>query len=405
MMRLKVPTAKNLWEDNLDQAATLIQSHGTFLFSADIDPDSVGAMLSLSLYLRMMGKEVYIVLSNSLGENLDHLEKMIEYNKIHTLRNTDEIAGVKDSVDVIIFCDTANSKLVPFFPFIKEHLLVRDIAVIEIDHHFGADSEKLADQAVTLYQKANATTEITGELLKKIHQKNLHLPHPFNQRNIVISILTGILGDTMGGRVVSHKQSYVQWMGTLGNKLKRNTRLRKSNGARPGDDRKTKFANPQQIQNYLTRLSKKQEICVKALKKRMVTDGDVETLNLLNSTYPEVREFCRPFDSSGFAYILSFLLTEISESTASPAKLGCVYFHGKNAEDKDCIYIKVRRSGHYTGIDLRTTEGHFRSVFQGKYMGGGGHPGAVSFRVHCHDETEFLANFEQVVTAIKKTLL
>jgi nanoRNase/pAp phosphatase (c-di-AMP/oligoRNAs hydrolase) len=405
MMRLKVPTAKNLWEENLEQAAALVQSNENFLFSADIDPDSVGAMVSLALYLRIMGKQVYIILSNSLGENLDHLEKMIEYNKIHTLRNADEIAGVKNSIDVVFFCDTANSKLVPFFPTINEHLLSRNVPVIEIDHHFGADSEKLVDQSVTLYQNANATTEITGELLKKIHQKNPSLPHPFNQRNIVISILTGILGDTMGGRVVSHKQSYVQWMGTLGNKLKRNTRLRKPNGVRPGDDRTTKFANPQQIQKYLTRLSREQEICLNALQKRMVPDGDVESLNLLNSTYSEVEAFCRPFDSPWFTYILGFLLSQISDSTTSATKLGCIYFHGKNAEDKDCIYIKIRRSGHYSGIDLRTTESHLRNFFQDKYMGGGGHPGAVSFRVHCHDETEFLASFEQVVTAIKKTLV
>lgn len=401
-MRQKVPTSTNLWEENLEHAASLIQSNETFLFSADIDPDSVGAMLSLALYLRVMGKQVYIVLSNSLGENLDHLEKMIEYNNIHTLRNADEIAGVKDVIDTVIFCDTANSKLVPFFPYISEHLLSRNISVIEIDHHFGADSEKLTDQAVTLFQKANATTEITGELLKKIHQNNPDLPHPFNQRNIVISILTGILGDTMGGRVVPHKQSYVQWMGTLGNKLKRNTRWRKPNGVRSGDDRKTKFWNPQQIQEYLTRLSREQEICIHALKKRRVVDGDVESLNLLNSTYSEVNEFCRPFDSPWFFYILSFLLNLIPDPSA---KVGFLYFHGKNAEDKDCIYIKMRRSSQYSGIDLRTTETHLRSIFQDKYMGGGGHAGAVSFRVHLHDENQFLVNFEQVITAIKKTLV
>jgi nanoRNase/pAp phosphatase (c-di-AMP/oligoRNAs hydrolase) len=401
-MRQKVPTSTNLWEENLEQAASLIQSNETFLFSADIDPDSVGAMLSLALYLRMMDKQVYIVLSNSLGENLDHLEKMIAYNNIHTLRNPDEIAGVKDGVDTVIFCDTANSKLVPFFPVISEHLLSRDISVIEIDHHFGADSEKLTDQAVTLYQKANATTEITGELLKKIHQNNPDLPHPFNQRNIVISILTGILGDTMGGRVVPHKQSYVQWVGTLGNKLKRNTRWRKPNGVRSGDDRKTKFGNPRQIQEHLTRLSSEQEICIHALKKRKVADGDVESLNLLNSTYSEVQEFCRPFDSPWFTYILGFLLNQIPDPSA---KVGFLYFHGKNAEDKDCIYIKMRRSGQYSGIDLRTTECHLRTIFQDKYMGGGGHAGAVSSRVPLHDEKQFLANFEQVVAAIKKTLV
>ncbi len=401
-MQQKVPTSKDLWEDNLEQAASLIQSNQTFLFSADIDPDSVGAMLSLALYLRMMGKQVYIVISNELGENLDHLEKMIAYNSIHTLRNTDEIAGVKDTVDAIIFCDTANTKLVPFFPFISEHLLSREIPVIEIDHHFGADSEKLTGQSVTLYQNANATTEITGELLKKIHQKNPDLPHPFNQRNIVISILTGILGDTMGGRVVRHKQSYVQWVGTLGNKLKRNTRWRKPNGVRPGDDKKNKFGNPQQIQEYLTRLSREQEVCVQALKKRMVADGDVGSLNLLNSTYPEVQGICRPYNSPWFAYVLGFLLSEIPDEST---KVGFLYFHGKNAEDKDCIYIKMRRSTHYSGVDLRTTESHLRAIFQDKYMGGGGHPGAVSFRIHPHDESEFLAKFEQVVHAVKKSLV
>jgi len=402
MMRQKVPTSKDLWEDNLEQAASLIQSNQTFLFSADIDPDSVGSMLSLALYLRMMGKQVYIVISNSLGENLDHLEKMIEYNSIHTLRNKNEIAGVKDAVDAVIFCDTANTKLVPFFPFIREHLLSRDIPIIEIDHHFGADSEKLADQAVTLYRNANATTEITGELLKKIHRNNPDLPHPFNQRNIVISILTGILGDTMGGRVVPHKQSYVQWVGTLSNKLKRNTRWRKPNGVRPGDDRKTKFGNPRQIQDYLTRLSREQEICIDALRKRIVADGEVGSLNLLNSTYSEVKDICRPYNSPWFAYILGFLLNHIPDS---PAKVGFLYFHGKNAEDKDCIYIKMRRSIHYSGVDLRTTECHLRTIFQDKYMGGGGHPGAVSFRVHPHDENEFLCKFEQVVHAIKKSLV
>jgi len=386
----------------MEQAVSVIQTNETFLFSADIDPDSVGAMLSLALYLRMMGKQVYIVLSNSLGENLDHLEKMIEYNKIHTLRDQDEIAAVKDALDVVIFCDTANSKLVPFFSYISEHLLSKKLPVIEIDHHFGADSEKLADQAVTLYQYANATTEITGELLKKIHKKNPDLPHPFNQRNIVISILTGIMGDTMGGRVVPHKQSYVQWVGTLGNKLKINTRWRKPNGVRAGDDRKAKFASPRQIQEYLTRLSGEQEKCVHGLKKRMVEDGDVESLNLLNSTYSEVEEICRPFDSPWFAYILGFLLTQIPDSTA---KVGLIYFHGKDAQDKDCIYIKMRRSGQYSGIDLRKIECHLRDIFQDKYMGGGGHAGAVSFRIHAHDENEFLASFEQVVRTIKKTLV
>jgi len=401
-MKQKVPTPNDLWESNLEQAASLIESNQTFLFSADIDPDSVGAMMSLSLYLRMLDKQVYIVISNALGENLSYLGKMIDYNDIHTLRNTDEIAGVKNAIDAVIFCDTANTKLVPFYPFIWEHLLSRDLPVIEIDHHFGADSEKLANDGVTLFRKANATTEITGELLKKLHQKYPEKPHPFNQRNIVISILTGLLGDTVGGRTVPYKQSYVQWVGSLGNKLKRNTRWRKPNGVRAGDDKKTKFGNPGQILEYLNRLSQDQKVCIDSLKDRMVVEGEVCSLNLLNSTYSQVEDVCRPYDSPWFAYILGFLLDQIPNSSG---KVGLLYFHGKNADDRDCIYIKMRRSSDYSGIDLRTTECQLRAIFGGKYMGGGGHPGAASFRIHPHDENEFLAKFEQVVESIQKTIV
>ena len=401
-MKQKIPIPTELWDDNLEKAASLIETHHTFLFSADIDPDSVGAMMSLSLYLRMLGKQVYIVISNELGENLNYLEKMIDYNSIHILRNTDEIAGVKDTIDAVIFCDTANTKLVPFFPFIWEHLLSRNIPVIEIDHHFGADSEKFADHGVDLFRNANATTEITGELLKKLHERYPGTPHPFNQRNIVISLLTGILGDTMGGRVVPYKQSYVQWVGSLGNKLKRNTRWRKPNGVRSGDDKKTKFGSTQQILEYLNRLSHEQEVCINTLKNRMVVEEEVCSLNLLNSTYPQVQDVCRPYNSAWFAYILGFLLNEIPNASS---KVGLIYFHGKNADDRDCIYIKMRRSTDYSGIDLRTTECQLKAVFNGKYMGGGGHPGAASFRIHPHDENEFLAKFAQVVESIKKSII
>ncbi|GJL79076.1 MAG: DHH family phosphoesterase [Nitrospinaceae bacterium] len=402
IMKQKVPTPKDLWEGNLEQAASIIESHHTFLFSADIDPDSVGSMVSLSLYLRMLGKQVYLIISNSLGENLSFMEKMIEYNGIHTLRTPEEISWVKNTVDAVIFCDTANTKLVPFFPFIWEHLLSRAIPVIELDHHFGADSEKLADRGVTLFRKANATTEIIGELLKKLHKKHPDKPHPFNQRNIVISLLTGILGDTVGGRVVPNRQSYVQWVSSLGNKLKRNTRWRKPNGVRPGDDRKTKFGKPQQILEYLNRLSEEQKNCIKALKERMVVDKEVCSLNLLNSTYSEVQDVCRPYSSPWFAYILFFLLDQIPDTSG---KLGLIYFHGKNADDRDCIYIKMRRASDYSGVDLRTTECQLRAVFGGKYMGGGGHPGAVSFRIHPHDENEFIAKFEQVVDGLKNNIV
>lgn len=358
-------------------------------------------MLSLSLYLRLLGKKVYLIISTSIGENLDYLARIIEYNSIPVLRQVEEIGRIKDEVDAIIFCDTANTKLVPFYPYIRKHLLSRGLPVMEIDHHFGADSEVMTENGVTLFRHTNATTEIIGELLKKLFQKFPGRSHPLDQRNILICLLTGLLGDTAGGRAVPYRENYDYWIHTLGENLGKNTRWRKPNRTRLGDDRETKFGHPDELWSYLNRLSQEQLACLKTLKERIVIDGEIGSLNLLNSTYPQVSHVCRPYHSDWFTNMMGFLLNQISEATS---KVGLVYYHGKNAEDHDCIYIKIRRSAKYSGIDLRHVEIKLRSAFDGMYMGGGGHAGAVSFRVHPHDENEFLTKFETVVNDLKKSL-
>ena len=56
-MKEKKPIDGKTWQANINQAIDLINSSSSFLFSGDIDPDSVGSMLSLSLYLNQLDKE------------------------------------------------------------------------------------------------------------------------------------------------------------------------------------------------------------------------------------------------------------------------------------------------------------------------------------------------------------
>jgi hypothetical protein len=69
--------------------------------------------------------------------------------------------------------------------------------------------------------------------------------------------------------------------------------------------------------------------------------------------------------------------------------VGVVCYNGKNAEGEDCIFIKLRRSTEYDGLDLRQVEDLIKKTFAEDYMGGGGHSGAASYRVVSHDEKEF----------------
>jgi len=118
-MKEKKPIDGPTWDTNLSQAVDLINSSNCFLFSGDIDPDSVGSMLSLSLYLNQLDKKVFLVIPETLGDNLDFFEKIILYNSICILRSKEEIESIKDEVETVIFCDTANTKLVPFYTFIE----------------------------------------------------------------------------------------------------------------------------------------------------------------------------------------------------------------------------------------------------------------------------------------------
>ena len=76
----------------------------------------------------------------------------------------------------------------------------------------------------------------------------------------------------------------------------------------------------------------------------------------------------------------------------------------KTLKGEDCIFIKLRKSIEYDGLDLRQVEDPIKKAFDGYYMGGGGHSGAASYRVASHDEKEFFLRFQPVVDFIKSSV-
>lgn len=393
-MKQKQPINGSTWDTNLRQAVDLINSSSSFLFSGDIDPDSVGSMISLSLYLNQLDKKSYLVIPEPLGDNLDFFEKIIHYNSITILRTQEEIEAVKDEIETVIFCDTANTKLVPFYPYISEAILSRKPKVVEIDHHFGADSEELTEYGIKLFRNANANTEIIGDILELLHDVNPESPNPFSQRNIILGLITGILGDTVGGKVIHFKEEYDRWMEKLGEQLRNITRWRDSaDNTRAEDCKTSKFGDPKQILAYLNRLSDDQETCFNLLNSRIETKGEMAFLNLMPSSYQDVKKVCQAFESDWFVDIMSFLLNSVPEKSGHA---GVVIYEGENAAGEECVFIKIRRAVDYSGVDLRTAEDQIKKLFDGDYMGGGGHAGAVSFRIHRLEEKELLKRLDSL---------
>ena len=401
-MNGKKPLDDNVWKDNLRDAINIINTSESFLFSGDIDPDSVGSMLSLSLYLNLIEKKVFLILPQKLGENLDFFEKIIKYNGITILRNKEQIENIKDEVETVIFCDTANTKLLPYYSYLAKNILVRKPKIIEIDHHFGADSEELTKYGIKLFRKANANTEIIGKILLTYHEEYPKGPDPFGQRNIILGLMTGMLGDTVGGKVIPFQEDYDYWMEMLEKSLKNITRWREFDNERNKDNKNSKFGAPKQILEYLNRLTEEQEACLNFLNKRIELKGQIGFLNLLRSTQKEVKDTFKTFDSYWFADVLNFILNSVPEKTGCA---GMVVFEGKNTDGEDCFFIKLRRAVKFSGMDLRSAEVHLKEIFGNFYMGGGGHAGAVSFRIHIMDEKEFLTRTEKIFDYFNQSLM
>jgi nanoRNase/pAp phosphatase (c-di-AMP/oligoRNAs hydrolase) len=401
-MNEKKPLNGTVWRKNLEDALDVIKTSESFLFSGDIDPDSVGSMLSFSLYLHQLDKKVFLILPKNLGKNFDFFEKIIKYNSIQILRNKEQILAVKGEIETIIFCDTANTKLVPHYSLLVENILSNKPKVIEIDHHFGADSEELTEYGIKLFCKANANTEIIGKILLAYHEKYHEGLNPFDQRNIILGLITGMLVDTGGGKVIPFKEDYNYWMDLLKEHLQNITRWRVSDEKRTIDRKDLKFGDPQQILEYLNRLTDEQEACFNLLNDRTELKGKIGFLNLFHATQEDVADTYKPFDSNWFADIQNFLLNSVPEKSGCA---GMVIFEGQNAEGEDCFFIKLRRAVKFSGIDLRTAEGKLKELFGDLYMGGGGHAGAASFRIHPLDEKEFLKKTEKVCDFFNARLL
>jgi len=397
----KQPTLGEAWVRNLDRAVSLIGEKENFLFCGDIDPDSVGSMVSLALFLRLMDKQAAVIFPNGLNENLNYLINILKHNSIEILRTKNEIKYLKNKVDTVIICDTANAKLVPLSSILFEEFFEKNVQVIEIDHHFGADSEAVTEGGVKLFREANATTEIIGELLQSLARKFPETADPFGQRNILIGLITGLLGDTAGGKAIPFEKDFDYWMNKLGKGLTENTRWRKAKGGRPGDGKNSKFETPEKIREYLDRLSNEQEAYLSILMDRIDKQDGLAFLNLMSTAYKDVEKVCRPSGPGWFTDILGLLLNHIPEETG---KIGLVCYQGENAEGKGCVFIKLRRSAGYDGFDLRQMEDPIKKAFKGNYMGGGGHSGAASFRVISYDEKDFFLKFKSVTDFIKSKI-
>ncbi len=397
-MAEKVPVTGEDWQVALREAISAINDKDCFFFSASQDADSVGSLVALALYLTLLGKKVFLFLPDPVDSRYSYLEEIIHHNYLRVIDSEEGLRGIQDQVEAVIFFDTPNSDLIPFFPCISECLLSGSPAVIEIDHHFGNDSKGISHGGIHLFRQSNATAEIVAELLGDLYEINLEFPNPLEQRNILVALMTGLLGDSIGGEASHCQSAYDRLMGLLRVNLKKQTNL----DAIEQEPRFKKIASPEDVLEYFDQMTREHELCFQTLEKKISCSDGVGFINLLDSTFEDCEGHCKPYDSQWFVEVREALLNKAPERSG---KIGVLCCHGKTASGQNCIFLRIRRSARYKGFDLRQAENDIKNVFGAKYyLGGGGHPGAVSFRLQSHDEEIFLRKAHQVSQILKSRI-
>jgi nanoRNase/pAp phosphatase (c-di-AMP/oligoRNAs hydrolase) len=361
-----------------------------FLFISYIDPDALGSMLALGLVLKRLNKEVYFYLPDDDARRIEYMQGIIDYNGIIPVYDYQTISDGLE-FDCIVLNDTANRKVIPHYKKIEYIFEEGCVDIIETDHHFGTDSDKIAPSSIALFEKANANCEIITKILYKMNNdaeiKETIDGDTVFKRNILLSLLTGIISDTQFGKYLVNKHQYNIFMKFLSIRLELATL-----------EKVKYFKTPKDIYQYLIEVSKENAACVEELDKYIEKRDRLYVLNIaesgpLKGDIPSYCASCRDVDISDISDVIANKLPEMH------GNIGSLILE-KELEGEMVYYIKLRRSMSFNAFDLRTLEEHFKSAFSDLYLGGGGHPGAVSFRVKKSSPADFSNKINKVFDKI-----
>ena len=393
----KDPLQPDRFISNANKINEIIRTEKSFIFYFSPDPDAVGASVALALYIRRQGKECTIYLPDGFDKNLDFLFDIAIYNNINVVQDMDILKNIIETKNaVIVSCDTPTHFLLPnndqMLSFLDDKVSQTHI---EIDHHFGADSEQTFRNAVTLFAKTNSCCEliaefflvigfgITGlsndeavEMLKTKKMTGIDFDKYF-PRNIVLSLLVGICFDTHFGKFVTNKESYDRWFNLLSSRLTDLTW---------GDARK--ISSSQMVFDTINRMNDTKR---KTLERYVVKTSVSRGIGLL--IMPPVDKYESLAKSKDSTCVFCKLTGDFSNMVPDFAGAIGIFAYYDNLYQ--LYYVKVRRTAEFKEYDLRNLETLFNKVFNAYFLGGGGHEGATSFRIADIGRVAFVRKMKQ----------
>lgn len=328
------------------------------------DEDCVSSMLAIALLLRKFGKCVVIYVKDRLPQSLDFFQKICEYNEIELLiKSTDNL----EKPDAIFILDTPKPDMIALDEKILDFFLQKSIPKVEIDHHFSKDARHTGDTPYQLTLHASSSCEIVAHVCYKLSKQKIVLEkHGIGElysRNIVLAILTGMIGDAKLGNYLSTRRDrafFKYFLNRLGAILKKSYYINSKN-----------ISSIDEILHLLEEISEKEKsLYDETLKKTKKCDG----LGLLILDEKDSLALQKKIDDfQDFVAIVRRITGELSDSP-NLASVSCFYYPQSISS---FVEFRVRAGEAIKGID-------FRQVIEDLKVplgNGGGHPGAICFKI------------------------
>jgi nanoRNase/pAp phosphatase (c-di-AMP/oligoRNAs hydrolase) len=370
---------------NIQKIHTVFQEWSSYLFYFSPDPDAVGSSIALALYLRLLEKDCYIYLPDGFDPNLNFLFDIAQYNSIEILKNDEQLLNCLEAIKpVIISADTPNHHLLPHYDKVSEILSENRSPSIEIDHHFGGDSELIFPESIPLFTRSNSCCEIIADVFQVFgtqHDKEMALDRLF-PRNVVLCLLVGICFDTQFGKYLVNSDTYNRWFYFFSERLRWLTW-----------DNPDYINTSQQVFDTINSMNDAKDKTLRNLLDDIVIQNS--TGLLIMPYYNMYQSLSENGDST---CIMSKLIGDLSNMVPEAAgSAGILAFYDTTSR----IYLmKIRRSHRFSSYDLRQLEKSIRDIFGSDFLGGGGHAGATSFRIQNIERELFVEKAKQLHTTL-----
>jgi diguanylate cyclase (GGDEF)-like protein len=347
------------------------------------DDDCISSMISTALILRMFYKDTILYLGGNVHERFKYLLDICRYNSIPLLGPTETPPA---DLDTVILCDTPKPSMIEASPAVREALSSPQVLRIEIDHHLAADSGYFGDEGYRFVTEASSASELIGHILLKLEGRKdllerLQVTDLF-PRNLVLAILTGIIGDSNMGQYLKSRRErkyYQIFSGMFNDMLSRRT------------TKKTNFFTMDQVFTELQKLSTHEEGCYSYMMERKRVAGSVALVTLSAEDMAHLYAECDDDTIISTARVVADKLAEGS------GRLGLIAYYD-NPERSDLVQFRLRRAGSWKKYDLRG----FLTLFS--IANGGGHEGAIGFRIPRGEIPDFPGYVEKLVSGIEAAI-